>query len=347
MKRLDLVRLLGATALVTIPSIARAQSDAAIAEQLFRDGRALLEAGKTDQACEKFAASQRIAPALGTTLNLALCREKQGKTATAWSLYMDAEQTATRAGDAARARFAQDHVAALAPQLKKVVIEVPTPPPGMVVTLDGTQLPGGALGTEIPLDPGEHDLVVAAPGKKKWEQSHLALGPSATTVHVRVELEDDTAAAPAQAAAPSPPPPSMAASTTPPEDTPGGAPPGPEHPASSTDPKLVAGIAAGGVGVIALGVATYYWVTAISRNNDQNDYPVGSQERLTVYNQAKTAQTWGFVFGGIGVAGLGAGAVLVIMSLHDHSTQPATAGSWHVVPALGPGVGGALLQRTF
>ena len=344
MNRVVLVRLLGAIALLAVPGVARAQSDSAIAEQLFRDGRALLEAGKTDQACEKFAASQRIAPALGTTLNLALCREKQGKTATAWSLYMDAEATATRAGDAARARFAHDHVAALAPQLKKVVIEVPTPPPGMGVTLDGTQLPGGALGTEIPLDPGEHDLVVTAPGKKKWEQAHLALGPSATTVHVRVELEDDAAAATAPATSPSsPPPPSIAA----PDETPVGAPPGPEHPGSSTDPKLIAGLAAGGVGVVALGVATYYWVTAISRNNDQSDYPVGSQERLTVYNQAKTAQTWGFVFGGIGVAGLGVGAVLVIMSLHDHATQPATAESWHLVPALGPGLGGALLQRTF
>ncbi len=101
-----------AAASTFVPALAHAQ--AAIAEQLFRDGRELLDAGKTDEACEKFAASQRLAPAIGTQLNLATCREKQGKTATAWSLFVDVESAAQRAGDAKRARFARDHEMALA-----------------------------------------------------------------------------------------------------------------------------------------------------------------------------------------------------------------------------------------
>ena len=102
--------MLAAIAAAAIPlgvsSRAEAQPTAAIAEQLFRDGRALIGQGKFDEACEKFAASQRLAPAIGTLLNLAVCREKQGRDATAWSLYADAEAQAQRAGDKARATFA-------------------------------------------------------------------------------------------------------------------------------------------------------------------------------------------------------------------------------------------------
>ena len=115
-----------------------AQEESAIAEQLFRDGRDLLDRGQIAQACEKFASSERLAPAIGTRLNLALCREKQGRTATAWSLYAEVEAQAQRAGDAARAQFAHDHGTALAGQLRKIVIDAASPPAGMVIKLDGT-----------------------------------------------------------------------------------------------------------------------------------------------------------------------------------------------------------------
>jgi hypothetical protein len=341
LSRRHVVALAGAGMLL-VPGTARAQDDSAIAEQLFRDGRALMEAGKTDEACEKFASSQRLAPALGTKLNLALCREKQGKTATAWSLFSDVESEATRRGDP-RANIAHDHEAALAPQLKKVVIEVPSPPPGMVIKLDGTVLPSGALGTEIPLDPGDHDLLVTAPGKTPWEQAKLSLGPSATTVHVRVELTDETLGA---TAAPPPQPAANAAGALPGAETPQ---PAPEQPPSGGggNTKRTIGFVIGGAGVVALGVAGYYGLTAISRKNDESKYPAGSQDRLTVYNQASTAQTWGFVLGGIGVAALGTGLFLVLTS--HGSDAPAATGqaSWHFAPAVGPSFGGAQLQRSF
>lgn len=333
-------------------ALAQSPSDAAIAEQLFRDGRTLMETGNIDGACEKFLSSQRLAPALGTQLNLALCREKQGKTATAWSLFADVEAAAERKGDP-RARIAHDHQVALAAQLKKVVIEIPSPPPGMVIKLDGTVLPPGVLGTEIPLDPGEHDLLVTAPGKKPWEQSKLALGPSATTVHVRVELEDEAAAAAPAAAAP---PATTAdtqsqAATTAATDTRGPDTPQPEQPAASgggNDTKRTLGFVIGGAGIVALGVAGYYGLTAISRKNDESKYPAGSQGRLTVYQQASNAQTLGFVFGGIGVAALGTGLFLVLTSHgSDAPAAASTAQAWLVSPSVGPGFGGAQLQGSF
>jgi hypothetical protein len=346
--------------LLLSPTMARAQSDAAIAEQLFRDGRALMDAGKTDEACDKFASSQRLSPAMGTQLNLAICREKQGKTATAWSLFADVEAAAQRQGDTARARIAHEHATQLGGQLKKVVIEVPSPPAGMVVSLDGTALPTGALGTEIPLDPGSHHLKVSAPGKKTWEQANLSLGPSATTIHVRVELEDEGATSPPP---PPPPPKTSPAPPTSPSTESSPPPPSPSPTDSSSptpeqgpttehvfpaDPSLktrrIVGIAAGGAGVVLLGIAAYYGLTAISRKNDESNYPEGSQARWDVWDQSRQAQTWGFVFAGFGAAAIGTGAYLFLTA---RDAPPQSAAALRVTPSAGPGFGGLSLNGHF
>ncbi|HEX8791565.1 MAG TPA: hypothetical protein VF765_11490 [Polyangiaceae bacterium] len=204
--RLALLALaIAAAPLVPARALAQ-QQDAAIAEQLFRDGRALLEAGKVDEACDKFVTSQRIAPAIGTLLNLAICRERQGKTATAWSLFADVEAQAQRAGDQARLQIAHDHEAALGGRLRKIVIDLPAPPPGTVVKLDGEALPTGALGTEIPVDPGHHDIAVSAPGKEPWEEPKLDADAGSSPVHVRVDLRDALATTVTETPTPASPP---------------------------------------------------------------------------------------------------------------------------------------------
>src|SRR3954470_25035714 len=80
--------VLGATA---APRPARADvTDKAGAERLFDQGRKLMEAKQYDEACEKFAASQKLEPAVGTLLNLGECSEKRRLLATAWGYYREA-----------------------------------------------------------------------------------------------------------------------------------------------------------------------------------------------------------------------------------------------------------------
>src|SRR5262245_18728599 len=60
--------------------------DSAAAQALFDQGRKLMESERWAEACPKLEESQRLDPAGGTLLHLALCREHEGRIATAWVL---------------------------------------------------------------------------------------------------------------------------------------------------------------------------------------------------------------------------------------------------------------------
>src|SRR5580692_6130162 len=70
-----------------------------VADAVFREAQGLLAQGKTHEACEKFAESNRLDPQLGTLLNLAVCHEQEERTATAWSDYDAVVEQARRRGD--------------------------------------------------------------------------------------------------------------------------------------------------------------------------------------------------------------------------------------------------------
>src|SRR5262245_63276914 len=98
------------------PIRAEAPSDqGALARELFDQGRALLETKDYERACEKFAESQRLDPGGGTLLNLALCHELSGKTASAWTEFDQALRMARADGRSDREEFARTHIDALVP----------------------------------------------------------------------------------------------------------------------------------------------------------------------------------------------------------------------------------------
>jgi hypothetical protein len=178
---------LAIAALVFARRAAADDTDRQIAQQLFDEGRVLLDAGKVAEACPKFAESQRLDPGGGTLLNLALCHEREGKTATAWGEYRDALGQAVQDDRKDREAFAREHIDALAPKLVRVVVVVP---PGVAankpeIMLDRSKLPDAAWGSAIPVDPGEHRISATATYYRPWATTLTASEPGKTyTVEV-------------------------------------------------------------------------------------------------------------------------------------------------------------------
>lgn len=162
-----------------------ARADTAAAQALFADAKKLMGAGKYAEACPKLEESQRLAPGIGTQFNLASCYESLGKTASAWSLYLEVAGASKAANQLDREKVARQAAAALEPKLSRLTITVSkSAPPDIEVKRDGAAVGKAQWGTAIPVDPGEHKIAATAPGTKPWESTITVEKQGTKTVEV-------------------------------------------------------------------------------------------------------------------------------------------------------------------
>ncbi len=125
-----------------------AQGKSNRAEAAFKEGRKHLAAGRLGPACAAFRESQRLAPAVGTLLNLARCQERKGALGTARRLYEQAAEMAEKQGDEQRASFARTQAERLPP-----LAEQPSPGSGAADAENGRAASGhsssGSDGTSL------------------------------------------------------------------------------------------------------------------------------------------------------------------------------------------------------
>lgn len=280
-------------------------TERAVARELFVQGRKLMAAKKYAEACAKLAESQRIDPAAGTLLNLAVCHEGEGKTATAWAEFNDALTLARRDGRKDRVFLAESHLKKLEPRLSRLTLDVPAAArvAGLEVKLDGAAVGEASWGTAVPVDPGAHTLEVSAPGRKPWS-SAVDVGPDADKKSVVV---------PELTLLPKPKPKPK---------------PKPPKPVDSGKTQRLIGYAVGGAGVVALGIGGYFGLRAFSRWDDRNAHcsdagcdPTG----VEAGDDADTAATVANVGIGLGVVGVAAGAYLVLTAGSASATAAPTA----------------------
>jgi hypothetical protein len=246
----EAMRLAAGLALLVLASAPRVRAQAAkneaAAELLFQEGRSLYEAGRYAEACPKLAESQRIDPATGTLLALALCHEGEQKLASAWAEFTTVQGEARRAGRTDRETIAREHAAAIRPRLSMLTINVPPEVrslPGLELKLDGTVIGAGTFGVAVPVDGGSHEVRVLATGKKPWQAS-VSVKNQADAVAFSVPALEDT---PAPVAAPTGQP----------------QPPTPEKAKSASSMPIV-GMVVAGAGVLAFGAGGYLALTAKS-----------------------------------------------------------------------------------
>lgn len=225
--------------------------DPALAETLFRQARDLMQAGDYDAACPKLEESFVQDAATGTLLALALCQEQAGKTASAWATYGAVIARSAREGQTDREAAAKERQRDLEDKLSRLTLEVPQElrsVPGLLIQANGNPVGEGAWGIASPVDPGEHQIDVTAPGKVAW-RSVVSVGAVADHQTVRVPVLEN-APAPETQTAVSPAAPSKA---TPPASV-----------ATATDsfPLDTLGLVVAGAGAIGLGVSGYFGLRA-------------------------------------------------------------------------------------
>lgn len=305
-----------------------AQGDTVTAEALFQQGRALLDARKLAEACPKLAESLRLDPATGTLIALALCHESEGKLASAWAEFSEAEGRSRNEGRKDREQVARERAEALQPRLSSLTIDVSpeaAATPGVEVKRDGFVLGRGAWGTAVPIDGGEHQIEVTAPGKVPWTR----------TVTVNIERDHVRVAVPALVDA-SVVPPAPAG----PVETHGGtaetrpaASPAELAPPSSAGESRAwgtlewVGVGAAAGGVIALGAGGYFLMDALDRKKaaepDCNDDNQCNSDGLTALDDAVGSGNMATLFSVVGGVLVGGGATLFLVG-RAGSNEPNT-----------------------
>ncbi len=153
---------------------ARAETaNAAVAEQLFQEGKAAMAAGDYAAACPKLLESHALDPAGGTILFAAKCSELSGKLATAWVQYTEAAVMARRDGRRDRLTVAEERIAALVPKLTRLTLRVAPANasiPGFVLRGDGALLGPSVWGRPFPVNKGKYVVHAEAPGRRPFDR---------------------------------------------------------------------------------------------------------------------------------------------------------------------------------
>jgi hypothetical protein len=312
-----------------------------LAESLFKDGRTLMDQGRTADACRKLEESQRLDPAPGTLINLAICHDKEGKIASAWGEYRQSLSFARRDNKADREQICNERIEALEPQLPRVTIDVPQDAriQGLEISRNGTNITDAAWGSALPSDPGEVVVEAKAPGRKKWRTTGRVERQGNLRIAVPVLAIDDT------------PPPKVAVETA--VDT---------SAADGDSGKRIAGIATGAAGLVALGVGTYFGINAFSKKSESNDHcpnDVCDQQGVDAMDTARSNAVVANVALGVGIVAVGVGTWLFISGQGHGEEKPAEAqaavakpapariSALRVLPSVGPQGGGAFLSGQF
>ena len=335
------VALAVATAALAPRSVCAQSADA---EALFLEGKRLWNKGKSAQACDKFEASERIDPAPGTEVNLARCREKNHRLASAWALYRTAAATFKHRGDKAREVAARKQADKIEPDLVYLTIAVPENArvDGLVIQRNGTAVDAAIWNQRVPVDPDEYTISAEAPGHRPWSKS------------VVVETRSEKLEVPPLQKRPAPPaePRREVRSAAAGADEPSGARDRGMGAEAGSAPSRWTGkrklsIALAAVGVAAAGAAIGLGIHANQLESQSDaicsDPTCHSREAVDLNGSARHyafAANIGYVAGGTAV--VGAALLWFLGGPRSSSAEPVA-----VIPSFGAGRVGVVLARSF
>ncbi len=297
------------------------QGDKSVAEALFQEGKRLMNEGRFAEGCPKLAESNRIDPGAGTLTALALCHKGEGKTATAWSEFKEVVSLARKDGRKDREEVATANANELEPKLSRLKIQLDpqADAQNLVVKIDDTVVNRAAFGSALPVDPGTRKITASAPLKKTFETT-ITIGSERDDKSIQIHaLEDDPEAIAAaerekQAAA---------------EAAQGG------RVVRDGSTQRILGYALAGVGIVGIGVGSFFGVRALGKKSDSDELcptsPCSNAEGVQANDDAKSNATISNIAIGGGILALAGGFVLVLTA-PKRSEPVAKVGRLRVLP---------------
>lgn len=277
------------------PKKNQTQADiSAQADDQFRRGREEQNRGNCQKALEYFRASHALKPQRGTLLNMGLCEKQLGQLAKAMQ-HLEEVLPQLPQGDDRRdiVRENLTELKAKVPWLR--IVLTANAPVGTVVTYDDSELEPTMVGTDIPVDPGKHVVVVEAAGlpNRRYEimieegkRQTLRVEPGVLPKPVVINAE-----------------------------------------APHSKGKFIAGVAAGGVGVLGVVAGAITGGMALRNHSVAENacptYGGCSDDVLGLARQGKTLSAVSTVAFAVGVVGLGVGAPLVWTNRNAYEKAPA------------------------
>jgi hypothetical protein len=313
-----------AACLVAAPCFAQSKP----ADDAFLMGKALMEQGRIDDACAKFDESLKLEPRGGTLLNLAVCRQKQGRHATALRLLREARARALKDQRDDRIDLAEKAMAESGAKLSWLTIRIAVGADAsdLAIQIDGEDLARASWGVLQAVDPGQHVVTATATGRARLE----------TTVTVGGAGDQQSVEIPA-------PKVETKAETRPPDDEPPATHPPPDVPTAprprAWQKPLGATVAAVGVGALAVGAV--FGVKALHDAAASNPLcPASVCRSVPAYNQERAAATAARVADvAIPLGAAAAAAGLVVLFLPQAPPSPTRSAApvtpW-LLPLIGP-----------
>ena len=304
------------------------------AKTLFAEGRKLRDAGNCEGAVVVFRRALEILPeGLGSLRNIAECEEQLGKYAAArrsyWSLRTAVMQTSEPKYDGWD-KYAQQAHARLALKVARLTVKLTGRGLERVqVTIDGKPLDPRLMGVELEREVGAHTVEAHYGGAAPILEKVTLLGGTNETVTLAIPSAQPSPGAPKN---------------------------GPASPATrgTTEPQAASGVALRTAGFVALGVGALGTTGAVIsiavRGAALGDieaacpgYDAGELCPRRVEgarDRGETSSVLANVFGGVAIAGIGAGVALIVIG----SSQKPSGQSARVQVI--PGIGGAQARLT-
>jgi len=303
---------------LTLAPVALAE-DVAAAKALFQEGLEHMQAGAFEKGCPALRESYRLDARIGTLFTLAECEAKWGRVATALAHYsnfltqVEAMPSGQRLKQSEREKIAREQRDKLTPQVPELTLVLPKDAPANTVVKRGNDvLRRPSLGVALPTDPGEYVLTTQVPGGKLVEKKLKLAKGEKKTVTLEVALPEPGAEVGAGAGAGN--------GSGQPGGSGGG--PGPDGatPEEGGGGRRVAAYIAGGVGIAGLAAGGILGGLTLAKKNELASkegcsFATKTCTDTAVLNELNEARTLGWISTagfGVGIVGLGVGAVLLL-----------------------------------